>query len=94
MNLEPVSVEHPRLVPSRPSAHGELKQKAAFGNDYRVDAESGASKVLLNQVLIEIALEKIAAQGLCGAEHVGQYLMDLYRRNMKRDWVRWPNPFS
>ena len=31
MNLEPVSVEHPRLVPSRPSAHGELKQKAALG---------------------------------------------------------------
>jgi hypothetical protein len=26
MNVEPVSVEHPRFVPCQPSTHGELKQ--------------------------------------------------------------------
>ncbi len=88
MNLEPISVEHPRLVPSRPSAHGELKQKAAFGDDCRGDAGRNANEVLLKQILIEIALEKIAAQGLCGAEHVGPYLMDLYRRNCRPNTIR------
>jgi hypothetical protein len=43
MNLEPVCVESPRLVPSQPSSHGELKQKAAFGNDGRGDAGRNAS---------------------------------------------------
>jgi hypothetical protein len=81
MNLEVVSVETPRLAPTQPSPHGELKRKAPLGNDCRVEAERGASEVLLKKVLIEIALEKIAAQGLCGAEPVGQYLMDLFRRN-------------
>jgi len=88
MNLEPVSVENPRLAPSPPSAPGKLERKAPLGNVCRVDAEPGAPEVLLNQVLIEIALEKIAAQGLCGAEHVGQYLMDLYRRNCRPNTIR------
>jgi hypothetical protein len=88
MNLEVVSVKTPGLVPTQPSFHGELKRKAPFGNDCRGEAERGASEVLLKQVLIEIALEKIAAQGLCGAEHVGQYLMDLYRRNCRPNTIR------
>ena len=88
MNFEVVSVESPRLAPSQPSSHGELKRKAAFGNDCRGDAERSASEVLLKKVLIEIALEKIAAQGLCGTEHVGQYLMDLYRRNCRPNTIR------
>ena len=29
MNLENISVESPRFVPSPPSSHGELKRKAA-----------------------------------------------------------------
>jgi hypothetical protein len=88
MNLESVSVEHPRFVPCLPSLRGELKQEAAFGNDGRGDAGRNATEVLLKQILIEIALEKIAAQGLCGAEHVGAYLMDLYRRNCRPNTIR------
>jgi site-specific recombinase XerD len=88
MNLEAVSVEPPRLVPTQANSHGELKANPPLGNDCRVEAEPGASEVLLKQVLIEIALEKIAAQGLCGAEHVGQYLMDLYRRNCRPNTIR------
>ena len=88
MNFEVVSVGSPRLAPSQERSHGELKPKAACDNDCRGDAERSASEVLLKKVLIEIALEKIAAQGLCGAEHVGQYLMDLYRRNCRPNTIR------
>ena len=88
MNFEVVSVESPRLAPSQERSHGELKPKAACDNGCRGDAERSASEVLLKKVLIEIALEKIAAQGLCGAEHVGQYLMDLYRRNCRPNTIR------
>ena len=88
MNLEVVSVDPPRLVPTQPSSHGELKRKSTFGNDGCGDVERSASEVLLKQILIEMALEKIAAQGLCGAEHVGQYLMDLYRRNCRPNTIR------
>jgi len=75
MNLEPVCVESPRLVPSQPSSHGELKRKAACDNDCRGDAGRSASDAALKQILIEIALEKIAAHGLFGREHILQYLM-------------------
>ena len=88
MNLEPVCVESPRLVPSQTSSHGELKRKAACDNDCRGDAGWSASDAALKQILIEIALEKIAAHGLCGAEHVGPYLMDLYRRNCRPNTIR------
>jgi len=88
MNLEPVCVESPRLVPSQPSSHGELKRKAACDNDCRGDAGRNASEVLLKQILIEIEMEKIAAHGLCGAEHVGPYLMDLFRRNCRPNTIR------
>ena len=88
MNLEPVSVESPRLAPSRPRVARELKRTVAAGNDGRVDAKPVATEVLLNQIMIETALEKIAAQGLCGAEHVQLYLMDLYRRNCRPNTIR------
>ena len=88
MNLEVVSVESPRFVPSPPSSHGELKRKASCGNDCRGEAERSASEAALNQILIEIALEKIAAHGLFGREHVLQYLMDLYRRNCRPNTIR------
>jgi hypothetical protein len=88
MNLEPVSVESPRFAPSQASSHGELTQKSVFGNDSRRGSERNASDALLKQILIEIALEKIAAHGLCGAEHVQQYLMDLYRRNCRPNTIR------
>ena len=88
MNLEPVCVESPRLVPSPPSSHGELKRKAACDNDCRGDAGRSASDAALKQILIEIALEKIAAHGLFGREHVLQYLMDLYRRNCRPNTLR------
>jgi integrase/recombinase XerD len=88
MNVEPVSVESPRLGPSRPNFPGELTQKTVFGNDSRRGCEQYASEALLKQILIEIALEKIAAHGLCGAEHVRQYLMDLYRRNCRPSTIR------
>jgi Phage integrase, N-terminal SAM-like domain len=89
MNLEVVSVETLRLVPTQPSSHhGELKRSVSAGNDSRVDAKPVATEVLLNQIMIEIALEKIAAQGLCGAEHVQSYLMDLYRRNCRPNTIR------
>ena len=52
------------------------------------DAGRNASEVLLKQILIEIALEKIAAHGLCGAEHVGPHPMDLYRRNCRPNTIR------
>ena len=68
MNLEPVSVESPRYLPGERSVARDLRRTAPLGNVFRVDAEPGAPEVLLNQVLIEIALEKIAAQGLCGGE--------------------------
>jgi len=88
MNLEVVSVESPRFGTSHPSFPGELKQKTAFGNDCRGDCERNASEALLKQILIEIALEKIAAHGLCGREHVQEYLMDLYRRNCRPNTIR------
>ncbi len=88
MNLEVISVESPRLVPSRPSSHVELKPKAACDNDCRGEAERSAPDAALNQILIEIALEKIAAHGLFGREHVLQYLMDLYRRNCRPNTIR------
>jgi hypothetical protein len=50
MNLEHVSVESHRLVPSRPSSHDELKPKAAYDNDCRGDAERSASDGLLKKV--------------------------------------------
>ena len=88
MNLEVVSVESPRLVPSQPSTPDEVRRKTAFGNYGRDTAERNTSEVLLKQVLIEIALEKIAAHGLCGREYVQQYLMDLYRRNCRPNTIR------
>jgi site-specific recombinase XerD len=88
MNLEPVSVESPRFAPSQASPHGELTQKTVFGNDSRRGSERNASEALLKQILIEIALEKIAAQGLCGHEQVHEYLMDLYRRNCRPNTIR------
>ena len=88
MNLESVSVESPRYVPTESCVGRGLRRTAPLGNGCRVDAEPGAPEVLLNQVQIEIALEKITAQGLCGAEHVGPYLMDLYRRNCRPNTLR------
>jgi hypothetical protein len=88
MNLDHVCVENPRFVPSPPSSHGELKRKAACDNDCRGQAERSASEAALKQILIEIALEKIAAHGLFGREHVLQYLMDLYRRNCRPNTLR------
>jgi len=88
MNLEPVCVESPRLVPSPPSSHDELKRKAACDNDCRGDAGRSATEAALKQILIEIALEKIAAHGLFGREHVLHYLMDLYRRNCRPNTLR------
>jgi integrase/recombinase XerD len=88
MNLEHVSVESSRFIPSEAKPAGELKRRAVLGSDRRSGPERSASDVLHNQVLIEIALEKIAAQGLCGAEHVGPYLMDLYRRNCRPNTIR------
>jgi site-specific recombinase XerD len=88
MNLEPVSVESPRFIPSEAKLSGELQRRAVFRSDRRSQPERSASDVLHNQVLIEIALEKIAAHGLCGGEHVRQYLMDLYRRNCRPNTIR------
>ena len=88
MNFESVSVESPRLVPSQASSSGELKRKAALGDDGRAASERGVSDGLLKQIIIEIALEKIAAHSLCGGEHVRQYLMDLYRRNCRPNTIR------
>ena len=59
MNLEHVSVESPRLVPSRPSSNDELKPKAAYDNDCRGDAERSASDGLLKKVLIEILWKRL-----------------------------------
>jgi integrase/recombinase XerD len=88
MNLEPVSVESPRFAPCQPKPHGELTQGTVFGNDRRRGSEQIASELLLKQILIEIALEKIAAHGLCGRQHVQEYLMDLYRRNCRPSTIR------
>jgi len=88
MNLEPVSVESPRVVPSPPSSRRKLTQRAVFDNESCRGSAQTASELLLKQILIEIALEKIAAHGLCGTEHVGPYLMDLYRRNCRPNTIR------
>ena len=88
MNFESVSVESPCLVPSQASSPGELKRKTDFGNDGREATDPNVSDGLLKQIMIEIALEKIAAHGLCGHEHVRQYLMDLYRRNCRPNTIR------
>lgn len=88
MNPQVVSVESPRLEPSPPRPHGEMNRKAAFGNDCRYATEPSASDAALKQIMIEIALEKVAAHGLCGREHVYQYLMDLYRRNCRPNTIR------
>jgi site-specific recombinase XerD len=87
MNFESVSVESPRLVPSQANSPGELKRKAAFGDDARAACGPGVSEGLLKQIMIEIALEKIAVHSLCGGEHVRQYLMDLYRRNCRPNTI-------
>jgi len=76
MNFESVSVESPRLPP--PGSPPVSETETGFRNDGREASESGVSDGLLKQILIEIALEKIAVHGLCGHEHVRQYLMDLY----------------
>jgi integrase/recombinase XerD len=88
MNHEVISVESPRLASSLPKFPDELKRKTDFGNEGREATEPGVSDGLLKQILIEIALEKIAADGLCGHEHVRQYLMDLYRRNCRPNTIR------
>ena len=88
MNHEVISVESPRLASSLPKFPEELKRKTDFGNEGREATESGVSDGLLKQILIEIALEKIAAHSLCGGEHVRQYLMDLYRRNCRPNTIR------
>ena len=81
MNFESVSVESPRLDPSQASSPGELKRNAAFGDDYRAASEPGVFEGLLKQVMIEIALEKIAAHGFCGGEHVWQFKNGLGQRD-------------
>ena len=88
MNHEVISVESPRLASSLPKFPEELKRKTDFGNEGREATESGVYDGLLKQILIEIALEKIAAHSLCGGEHVRQYLMDLYRRNCRPNTIR------
>jgi hypothetical protein len=55
MNFEPVSVESPRFVPYQANSPGELKPKAAFGNECREASEPGVSDGLLKQIPIEIA---------------------------------------
>jgi len=81
MNFESVSVESPRLAPSQESCPGDPKRRQDFAHDGREASEPGIADGLLKQIMIEIALEKIAAHGLCGYENVRHYLMDLYRRN-------------
>ena len=88
MNHEVISVESPRLASILPKVPEELKRKADFGNEGREATESGVSDGLLKRILIEIALEKIVADGLCGGEYVHQYLMDLYRRNCRPNTIR------
>ena len=61
MNHEVISVESPRLASSLPKFPEELKRKTDFGNEGREATESGVYDGLLKQILIEIALEKIAA---------------------------------
>jgi len=88
MNFESVSVESPRLAPSQESSPGDPKRRLDFGNDGREATDPNVSDGLLKQIMIEIALEKMAAHGLCGHEHVRQYLMDLYRRNCRPNTIR------
>jgi site-specific recombinase XerD len=88
MNFESVSVESPCFVPSQENSPDKLKQKAVFRADGREVREGGRRDGLYNQILIEIALEKIAAHGLCAREHVSNYLMDLYRRNCRPKTIR------
>ena len=88
MNFESVSVESPRLAPSQESSPGDSKRRQDFGNDGREAIEAGVREGLLKQIMIEIALEKIAAHSLCGGEHVRQYLTDLYRRNCRPNTIR------
>jgi site-specific recombinase XerD len=88
MNFESVSVESPCLVPSQASSPGELKRKTDFGNDGREVSDPNVSDGLLKQIMIEVALEKIAGHSLCGGDHVRQYLMDLYRRNCRPNTIR------
>ena len=88
MNFESVSVETPRFESFQTSFAGEQKPKAVFGTDYCEATKPRTNDGLLSQILIQIALEKIAAHRLCGREHVGQYLMDLYRRNCRPNTIR------
>jgi integrase/recombinase XerD len=88
MNFESVSVGSPRLVPSQERSPRDSKRETDFGIDRREAIEPGVYDSLLKQIMIEIALEKIAAHSLCGGEHVRQYLMDLYRRNCRPNTIR------
>jgi site-specific recombinase XerD len=88
MNFESVSVESPRLATRQERSPGDLKRRTDFGNDPREAIEPGVSEGLLKQIMVEIALEKIAAHSLCGGEQVRQYLMDLYRRNCRPNTLR------
>jgi hypothetical protein len=67
MNFESVSVESPRLAPSQESSPSDPKRRKDFGNDGREAIEAGVREGLLKQIMIEIALEKIAAHSLCGS---------------------------
>jgi hypothetical protein len=60
MNFESVSVESPRLVPSQERSPRDSKRETDFGIDRREAIEPGVYDSLLKQIMIEIALEKIA----------------------------------
>jgi hypothetical protein len=65
MSFESVSVESPRLVPRQESSLGDPKRRTDLGNDRREAIEPEAREALLKQIMIEIAMEKIAADSLC-----------------------------
>ena len=82
MDLEHVSVEkskyHEKHYPAEPN-----KSTTFFPKEARSGSDQEASRREIVRVLGEIS-----DKGLCGHEHVGQYLHELYCRNCRPNTIR------
>ena len=88
MNPEHVSVEGRRpqtSFPVLPSTQGSLVCPSWIPSQL-VSEES--HELRCKQKIIDRALEKITARGLCGLEPVRAYLTELYRRNCRPNTLR------
>jgi site-specific recombinase XerD len=88
MNPEHVSVEDRRAQTSFPGIASTQHSRVSPSWAPPQSGLEESHELRRKQKIIERALEKITARGLCGLEQVKAYLIELYRRNSRPNTLR------